>query len=125
MINIDPYSIISLEEMNEVRLMNRVDRKFCFNRVDLQEILDTVSDDYYMLHIDTEHMLHYSTIYFDTSANDMFNAHHNGKLNRYKVRKRKYDISGKSFLEVKFTNNKGRTIKKTGSKRVYTFNAAP
>jgi len=42
----------------------------------------------------------------------MFTAHHNGKLNRYKIRRRSYVLSGISFLEVKFKNNKGRTIKK-------------
>ena len=42
----------------------------------------------------------------------MFIAHHNGKLNRYIIRRRSYVSSGISLLEVKFNNNKGRTIKK-------------
>ena len=56
--------------------------------------------------------LPYSTIYYDTDTNGMYTAHHNGKLNRYKIRRRSYVLSGISFLEVKFKNNKGRTIKK-------------
>ena len=105
------YSLISLEEMDEVRLMNRIDRKFCFHKNDLQDILDSVRDDYYMLQVNGEELISYSTVYFDTVNNEMYNAHHNGKLNRYKIRKRQYDNTGDGFLEVKFKTNKGRTIK--------------
>jgi hypothetical protein len=42
----------------------------------------------------------------------MYEAHQNGKLNRFKIRKREYVASGKKFLEVKYKNNKHRTIKK-------------
>ena len=38
--------------------------------------------------------------------------HHNGKLNRSKVRFREYIDSQVSFLEVKRKNSKGKTIKK-------------
>ncbi len=41
----------------------------------------------------------------------MYNNHHRGKLNRYKIRRRKYALTHDSFLEVKFKNNKGHTIK--------------
>ncbi|MCG8579884.1 MAG: polyphosphate polymerase domain-containing protein, partial [Bacteroidales bacterium] len=56
-------------------------------------------------------ILSYSTTYFDTHLNSMYKAHHNGRLNRYKVRHRTYVDSGISFLEIKRKNNKGRTIK--------------
>jgi hypothetical protein len=42
----------------------------------------------------------------------MYLNHHNGKLNRYKIRIRRYNQTNNSFLEIKFKNNKGRTIKK-------------
>ena len=41
----------------------------------------------------------------------MFNDHHNGKLNRYKIRFRDYVNTKNTFLEVKFKSNKGETIK--------------
>ena len=41
----------------------------------------------------------------------MFHNHHNGKLNRYKIRFRDYINTKNSFLEVKFKTNKGETIK--------------
>lgn len=42
----------------------------------------------------------------------MYHSHHNGKLNRYKIRRRIYLISGSSFLEVKHKIKKGITLKK-------------
>jgi hypothetical protein len=53
----------------------------------------------------------YETLYFDTPDFSFYRQHHNGKLNRYKVRYRKYVNTNDTFLEVKFKSNKGRTIK--------------
>jgi len=106
------FSSISLDQMDKVKLMNRTDRKFWFNADILKYILKEVQNDYYILEISGETAMPYSTIYFDTPENSMFTAHHNGKLNRYKIRKRNYVISDIGFLEIKFKNNKGRTIKR-------------
>ncbi len=106
------FSSISLDQMDKVKLMNRTDRKYWFRADVLKSILKKVQDDYYILEISGETAMPYSTIYFDTAENSMFTAHHNGKLNRYKIRKRNYAISDIGFLEIKFKNNKGRTIKK-------------
>ena len=38
--------------------------------------------------------------------------HHNGRVNRYKIRFRDYVESNLSFLEIKFKNNKSETLKK-------------
>ncbi|MBL0047612.1 MAG: hypothetical protein IPP32_05870 [Bacteroidetes bacterium] len=43
---------------------------------------------------------------------ELYIRHHNQKLNRYKIRYRKYVNSNLHFFEIKFKNNKGRTIKK-------------
>ncbi len=107
--NFDP---IKLEEMSQVKLMNRTDRKYWFHYEKLEELLQSISDDYFILHIDGQSQLPYATTYYDTEKNKMFIDHQNGKLNRYKIRRRSYVSSGISFLEVKFKNNKGRTIKK-------------
>jgi hypothetical protein len=42
---------------------------------------------------------------------EMYQMHHRGKANRYKVRFRKYGTSDLHFLEVKLKNAKGITIK--------------
>ena len=108
----DFFIPIKLEEMDRVKLMNRTDTKYWFHFEHLQEILQKVKSDYFVLEINDESELSYTTTYYDTSHNNMFSEHHNGKLNRYKVRRRSYVSSGISFLEVKFKSNKGRTIKK-------------
>lgn len=103
---------ILLEDMEQVKLMNRTDTKYWFHVEKLKEILMRIKEDYFVLTINGDSELPYSTTYFDTENNKMFSEHHNGKLNRYKVRRRVYVSSGISFLEVKFKNNKGRTIRK-------------
>ncbi|MDA3817143.1 MAG: polyphosphate polymerase domain-containing protein [Prolixibacteraceae bacterium] len=108
----DFFKPISLSEMDKVRLMNRTDTKFWFHASHLYPLLELVQDSYYILQMHDEVALPYSTVYYDTDSNGMYTAHHNGKLNRYKIRRRSYVSSGISFLEVKFKNNKGRTIKK-------------
>lgn len=105
------FKPIRLEEMGQVKLMNRTDTKYWFHIDQLQEILQLIRDDYFILKIDGNAKLPYATTYYDTGANKMYGTHHNGKLNRYKVRRRSYVTSGISFLEIKFKSNKGRTIK--------------
>lgn len=112
MLNTKSFQPILLEEMDKVKLMNRTDRKYWFTLSELQSVLNTVKQHYFLLNINGESQMPYSTTYFDTVTNEMFKAHHNGKLNRFKIRKRNYVSSGIGFLEIKFKNNKGRTIKK-------------
>ncbi len=111
-LSMDFFEPILLDDMDKVKLMNRIDRKYWFAIENLQSILVAISDSYFVLNIDGHSSMPYSTTYYDTEDNDMFIDHHNGKLNRYKVRKRQYLISGIGFLEVKFKSNKGRTSKK-------------
>ena len=111
-IKANKFKPIRLEEMEQVKLMNRTDTKYWFHKDSLSQLLEAVQNDYFILNMKDEVALPYSTVYYDTCENRMFSAHHNGKLNRYKIRRRSYVSSGISFLEVKFKNNKGRTIKK-------------
>ena len=106
------FPSISLDEMDKVKLMNRTDKKYWFHINRLQPLLEAVKENYFVLTMCNEVALPYSTIYYDTESNGMYTAHHNGKLNRFKIRRRIYLLNGISFLEVKFKNNKGRTIKK-------------
>ena len=109
--SIHSYERLSLADMDQVRLMNRVDQKFCLKKALLPGILDEIAGDYSVLEIENEVILPYQTTYFDTADDKMYLSHQNGKLNRYKVRSRKYVISDNNFLEIKFKTNKGRTQK--------------
>lgn len=109
---IHAFEPIRLEEMDQVKLMNRIDTKYWFHIKRLNDLLERIKAEYYILHIDENCVQLYTTTYYDTFESDMFIQHHNGKLSRYKVRRRNYILSGISFLEVKFKNNKRKTIKK-------------
>lgn len=107
------FTSISLGEIGKANFMNRVDTKFPL-RADIlvQKILPCIADDYYIVEINGLRYMEYETVYFDTPDNYFFRCHHNGKLDRYKVRKRTYVDTGNVFLEVKHKNNKGKTKKK-------------
>lgn len=102
---------ISLEEMNDVKLLDRTDTKFTFHISRLPEILAIASSRYRVLMVEGNRYARYETRYFDTPDYEMFIKHHNGKLNRNKVRFRTYLDSGLHYFEVKLKTNKGRTVK--------------
>ena len=105
------FSTITLAEMDEVSLMNRTDTKFVFDVGLLPTVLNAAHPFYKSLEISGKRFSNYKTDYFDTNNFHMFTAHQNGKQNRYKIRYREYVGSNLSFLEVKFKNNKGKTLK--------------
>lgn len=109
---ISTFEPIGLNEMDEVRLMTREDTKFVFSDELLLPLLKQLTSHYRILDVNGVRSNHYRTLYFDTDAFDFYMQHQNGKLNRNKVRYRKYVDSDLCFLEVKFKNNKGQTIKK-------------
>lgn len=102
----------NLHDLKQSALMNRVDTKFVIPRVMLEGILDRLSEHYNVLEIQDQRHFRYESTYFDTDNLHFYNSHHRGKLNRHKVRLRRYLDTGSQFLEVKFKNNKKRTIKK-------------
>jgi hypothetical protein len=109
---LDTFEPITLEEMDRVKLMDRTDTKFNLNISRLPELLRAVRDDYRVLEVSGTRMSRYETLYYDTPEYEFFRKHHNGRTNRYKIRLRRYVESDLNFFEVKFKNNKGRTIKK-------------
>ena len=98
--------------MENVKLLNRTDKKFCFNSEHLFGILNQLTPHYSLLKIEEKLISRYKTLYYDTANYKLYHAHHSGKLNRYKVRHRSYIENDHHFLEVKFKSNKDRTIKK-------------
>ena len=108
---INQFNSISLKEMDGVKLLNRVDTKFVCSIVKLSDILKDLTEKYRILEINNQRIMSYRTKYYDTADFKMYNEHQNGKLNRYKVREREYIDSELNFLEIKFKNNKSRTLK--------------
>lgn len=105
------YAPISLAEMDNVRLMDRTDTKYVFARKNLEQVLMNMLPHYRILEVNGLRISRYESLYYDTNNFLLYHQHHCGKANRYKVRSRRYVESALSFFEVKFKNNKGRTIK--------------
>lgn len=108
---LEEFDAISLGELEGAKLLDRMDTKFVFRRELLPEILHGMAKDYRVLEIDRIRANRYESLYFDTDGLDLYTKHHSGKLNRHKVRFRKYLDSGLCFFEIKLKTNKGRTIK--------------
>jgi len=108
---LNSFSSHNLTGIANSSLMNRIDSKFLLPVDSLIQVLNACKSYYSLLKIDGVSVFQYDNIYFDTTELNFYNNHHNRKLNRYKVRHRHYADVGTSYLEVKFKNNKGRTIK--------------
>jgi len=104
---------ITLEEMDSIKLMNRIDSKYLTTEQRLLQILErAAAAGYRVLVSQGARVSGYDSIYFDTEELRMFADHHNRRLVRQKVRTRCYLSSGDAFLEIKRKNNHGRTKKK-------------
>jgi hypothetical protein len=112
---IDLFQPITLAEMDNVKLMDRLDTKYVFHASQLESILSQVTNDYSVLEIFNKRIFRYHSIYFDTPAFDLYYYHHRGKSNRYKIRTRQYADTGDCFLEIKFKTPQGRTLKERTS----------
>jgi len=109
---ITDFSSISLDEMDDVKLMSRNDTKFAFKANKMPLLLKKLLPFYRVLSIDDKLIHDYKSLYFDTNNRKFYLDHHNGRVNRNKIRFREYVGSKLTFLEIKLKNNKGKTIKR-------------
>ncbi|MGM9740074.1 MAG: polyphosphate polymerase domain-containing protein [Candidatus Cryptobacteroides sp.] len=103
---------ITLDEMDSIKLMNRVDTKYLTTLTTLGEILRRAVPYYRVLETAGSRVADYDTLYYDTDGYRMYLDHQNRRLDRRKIRTRTYLSSGDTFLEIKKKNNRGRTKKK-------------
>ena len=108
---VDKFAPISLEEMNSVALMKRTDTKYVINISVLSKVLTKLLESYRVLEIKGRRIMNYSSLYLDTNDFKFYLDHHNGRVNRTKIRQRKYVDSDLTFLEIKKKNGKGETNK--------------
>jgi hypothetical protein len=105
------FQAVSLDEIDSVSFMSRVDSKYLFPVNKLGQVLLNLAGDYKVLEINQQREFKYSTVYFDTAEYKFYNQHHAGKMERDKVRLRTYETNNLTYLEVKHKTNKDRTIK--------------
>ncbi len=105
------YSTVSLHEIEEYALQDRVDVKFLVRIVDVPSLLSILPGSYSILEVENKRISAYRTLYFDTPCLTFYFDHHNGKRPRYKIRMREYHSTNDTFLEVKKRENELRTVK--------------
>jgi hypothetical protein len=98
---LEAFREITLKEMDEIKLMNRVDTKFVFSIDSLNSLLPLLIKDFNCLQVNNCRIQTYKSLYFDDENFSLFKAHHNGRVNRFKVRIRNYVESQLYFLEIK------------------------
>jgi hypothetical protein len=108
---LNKFQSVTLPEIAEFGLMDRVEKKYVMHIEDLPKLLTLLPEHLRVLAFDGNPVSLYKTEYFDTHDNRMYLDHHRGKLNRYKIRVRSYDNTRTSYLEIKHKNNKGKTLK--------------
>jgi hypothetical protein len=105
------YRSLSLEQIESVELMHRIDTKYIVSVEDALQLLLELQQGYHVLEIEAQRIGTYTSTYYDTNDQQMYFAHVTGRLPRYKVRERVYSQNGLKFFEVKKKCNKGRTLK--------------
>ena len=98
-------------DQGSVAYRERKDSKFLLGRNRLAELLSYLEPSFRVLEIEGERLQSYKNIYLDTPNFSFYLMHHNGQLNRYKVRERYYQNTREAFLEVKYKSSKARTRK--------------
>jgi hypothetical protein len=101
----------TLQEQEVVTLADRTDSKFLMPIAVLSPFLQALHGDYTVLQSAGHRIFTYQNTYFDTPSLALYQAHHNGKRNRYKCRHRRYLETDVAFLELKLKSNKLRTVK--------------
>lgn len=108
----DALASITLDDLNTVaELQTRTDRKYVLDASIVDDMLDDLGDELLVLEIDGGRTFEYSSVYFDTVDFDLYRAAATGRRRRFKVRTRTYRDSGRSMLEVKTKDGRGRTVK--------------
>ena len=106
--SLDP---IGLDEIGSVKFMNRIETKYVISIRKIIDLIELIEKKYKVLEIANLRALPYHTTYMDTPDYFFYNQHVRGKLERHKIRYRKYEATNTSFLEIKKTTNKRRSIK--------------
>ena len=104
------YHSINFEILRDLSLMSRYDTKFIFHIEKLSPIFEHVSALYKIVEIDNKRAPGYENLYYDTDDLLFYHQHHNQRMNRYKIRFRRYVDTDRIFFEIKCKNNKKKNF---------------
>ena len=108
---LDTFVPLELKDIDKFRLMNRIDTKYLIPLNKVPELIAGMNGEYRILEINNKRSFTYTTTYLDSSDYLFFNEHITGRHIRNKVRYRKYETTGITYLEVKKKINNSRTVK--------------
>jgi hypothetical protein len=98
---LDTFESVSLQDLDTVMLQNRIDTKYILTIQELEQVLREIQKNQKVLEIDDTRLFTYKTVYFDTPDFRFYKDHHNGCINRVKVRCREYVESHLVMYEIK------------------------
>jgi hypothetical protein len=108
---VNKFEPITLDQLNAVSLLQRVDTKYILPLSLLENVLNDLVTEQYILEINKQRKFEYLTHYYDTVDFKFYQHHHNGYVNRLKVRTRSYLDSNLNFFEIKHKERGTRTNK--------------
>lgn len=108
---LEPMAPVTLEEMRDVKLMDRDDRKYIAASDSVPPFLEMAAPRYFVQEVCGSKISTYDTVYYDTHDMNMYLTHHDGRKEREKIRVRTYVESHLTFLEIKSKDNKSKTHK--------------
>lgn len=92
-------------------MSDRQDAKYLMPVSLLPSFIEGLRSEFTVLEHSGSRCFTYENTYLDTAQLDCFLQHHNGRLERIKLRHRRYRESETAFLDLKRKNNKRRTLK--------------
>lgn len=98
---LNTFESVSLQDLDAVKLQNRIDTKYMLTIQELEKVLHEIQKNQKVLEIDNTRLFTYKTVYFDTPDFRFYKDHHNGCINRVKVRCREYVDSHLVMYEIK------------------------
>lgn len=105
------FETITLEALEQASLLSRVEQKYIVPDTLLKLLLEELVPTYKLLCIQGKRTFRYYTRYFDSHDFRLYNEHHNGYVNRMKVRYRMYEDSQDCFFEIKYKKQDALTEK--------------
>ena len=108
-----PFTSITLLQLNaKAAMLERRDNKYVVQEAALQQAVTLLAPHFDVLEIDGKRNFTYETRYFDDAQHTNYFDHHRGKRLRCKIRVRRYLDAQTCFVEVKFKDKRGVTVKK-------------
>lgn len=100
------FHAISLTELNsQASFLDRIDTKYLITEKQLENILEELDKNFFVLEIDGKSVFSYNSIYMDTKNYDFYKQHQNKEKSRTKIRTRLYEDSNIAFFEYKQKEN--------------------